>query len=242
MGGEALGILAGALPVAGAFGSAALQQHYAQKNWKQQNAYNHPKQQIARLKEAGLPLATMFGGQGGSTSSPIPTPNVDPSLGTAQGVNNFQQTMMQRKQLDLMDQELRTKTAAADIAEAERDFQLSRQIDGTIPIKDFEPQFGDSNMVQGMRRERAAKQADLEIRGIEKGLKQIDLDMSPEKIRSAIDQVLASTALINLNIQKDEAYYGMIDQIAKDMRDGGAGFDGVGRLIRAWFYKIALRQ
>lgn len=234
-------VVAAGLTVGGALGSQEIQRNLSLKNWNRQNAYNTPSAQIARLREAGLPLATMFGGQGGSTSSPIDRPQVDPTLGVAQGIQAYNQTMMQRKQLQVMDQDLRTKTAEADIKEAERDFLLHRQIDGTIDIKDFEPQYGDTNLVQGQRRERAIKEAELATKNILKEIEQLNLDNAPDKIRAQIDNIISSTGLANLQITRDANYNKMLDQVMKDLIQGGTGLEGVGRLLQTWFYKTVLR-
>lgn len=232
--------LLGALPVVGAIGSAALQQRYALKNWNRQNAYNTPKAQIQRLKEAGLPLATMFGGSGGSSSSPIPTPNVDPTLGAAEGLQKGMMASMQKKQLELLDQELRSKTADADIREMERDFLSYRTIDGTEQ-KDFEPQFGDTNFVQGERRKRALQESQLGAQKAITGLKEIELSNAPEQIRAQIDHVLTQIGQGQLQITRDKEYFELLDQVAEDMKKGGTGWQGILRLIKAWFYKTALK-
>lgn len=236
-------ILASLAPIAGSFGSAAVQQKYARKNWDAVNAYNHPKEQIKRLKEAGLPLATMFGGMGGSTSLSIDTPNVDPNLGVAEGLQKGMMLSMQKKQMALMDQELRTKTAQADIAEAERDFQLSKTIDSSEgeSIKDFEPQFGDSNLVQGVRRERGIKENERLTTDIVKQLRQIDLDNAPEHIREQIDHIIMQNTLGDLQIKRDKNYSEMLDQITSDIMKGDQGFQGMVRFIKAWLYKFLLR-
>lgn len=234
----------GAIPVAGAIGSAALQQKYALRNWERQNQYNSPKSQVQRLKEAGLPLATMFGGQGGSTSESIPTPNVDSTLGAAEGIQKGMLFTMQKKQMELLDQQIREKTADADIRGLERDFLSERTIDsstGKDDRKDFEPQFGDSNFVQGERRKRAMQEAQLQGSRIVNGLKQIELDNAPEQIRAQIDDVLTRIGRGQLEIKRDQEYYNMLDQIAKDMKQGGTGWEGIKRLITAWFYKMAVR-
>lgn len=233
----------GVIPVAGALGAAALQQHYAVKNWKRANEYNLPKNQVQRLKDAKLPLAAMFGGSGGSTGGSIPTPNVDPTLGTAEGLRSTNMTRFQRKQMEIMDQELRAKTAEADLKEADRDFQLQRTIDSSDGknIPDWQEQPGDSNLVIGLRRDRAIRNLEVQTKGIENQLKTIDLQMKPEQIRSAIDQVLSSTRINNQIIARDEKYFQMLDKVMDDMIKGGTGWEGLGRLIKTWFYKMALR-
>lgn len=107
---------AASIPVAGSLGAAAMQRKWALKDWDRINAYNHPGQQIKRLKEAGLPLASMFSGSGGSTSSDIRQSEVDPSLGTASGVDRYFSTRLQQQQLELM--KAQTYKATAEAQEA----------------------------------------------------------------------------------------------------------------------------
>lgn len=235
--------IASAVPVIGAFGSAALQQHYAQKNWDRVNAYNHPKQQIQRLKEAGLPLATMFGGQGGSTSTPINTPNVDPTLGTAEGMSRGMQLEFQRRQMQLMDQNIRSATYDADIKEKLRDFELETTLDSSDGENrpDFEPQFGDSNLIQGVRRERALKEVQLGTDRVIQALKNIDLTNAPEKIRAEIDHVLQLIDIGELQIKRDKNYFDMLDKVSRDIIQGDTGWEGMKRFIKTWLYKFLLR-
>lgn len=58
-------IIGGALGV----GESLLSNHLQKKAWERQNAYNHPKEQLKRLKEAGINPNLMYaGGNSGATS------------------------------------------------------------------------------------------------------------------------------------------------------------------------------
>lgn len=73
---------------------------YALKDWNRQNAYNHPTQQMQRLKEAGLNPNLVYGNGATTTAQPVKTPemqvpNVDvqkipESMGAYQSVKNQQ--------------------------------------------------------------------------------------------------------------------------------------------------------
>lgn len=75
-------------------------QRYAVKNWNMQNAYNHPTQQMQRLKEAGLNPNLVYGGGATTTAQPVKTPeaqvpNIDlqkvpETMGAYQSVKNQQ--------------------------------------------------------------------------------------------------------------------------------------------------------
>lgn len=123
------------VPTIGAIGSSLLQRKWALKDWHMQNEYNSPKAQVARLKEAGLPLATMFGGQGGSTSSDVQSTNVDPTMGSAKGLEAYMQNRMQKKQAELIDAQILKTNQDAQLSQAARDKAISEKnaIDAANP-------------------------------------------------------------------------------------------------------------
>lgn len=137
----------GAISPIASIGAAALQRNWALKDWHRQNEYNSPKQQINRNKQAGLPLAAMFS-QGGSTSSDVRATQVDPSLGTARGIEAFQSNRLQRKQLQLMDEQ---------IGEAEANKVIAQVAANEATGKDFyyrSPKFDEKgNLIVGNRQQ-----------------------------------------------------------------------------------------
>ncbi len=72
----------------------------ALEDWNRQNAYNHPTQQMQRLKEAGLNPNLVYGGGATTTAQPIKSPdaqvpNIDlqkvpEAIGAYQGIRNQQ--------------------------------------------------------------------------------------------------------------------------------------------------------
>lgn len=66
------------------------------------NRYNHPKAQIQRLKDAGLPLASFFGGGAGSQSADVRNTNIEPELGSADVLSKGAQFTIQREQAAMM--------------------------------------------------------------------------------------------------------------------------------------------
>lgn len=106
----------GVIPSIGSLGAAAIQRNWALKDWNRVNEYNHPKNQVKRNTEAGLPLAAMFA-RGGSTSSDVRSTQVDPTLGTGKGLEAFMSNRLQRKQLQLMDENIGEAEANKVIAQ-----------------------------------------------------------------------------------------------------------------------------
>lgn len=215
-----------AIPVLGALGSAALQQKYAVKNWERTNAYNHPREQVKRLREAGLPLASMFTGSGGSQSQSLNTPNIDPTLGSAKGLDNYFTNRMQKKQLELMDQELRIRSADADLKEIGRDWARAdyvkedpNQTLGAIPY---------SNQVMGLVTEQKAKIA-------ESKASEITADLIEAKTQADIDHVLQT---IKLGVQAHE--YNEVKQWV-DKWIKGEIQEGKMNAFKALLYKFFLK-
>lgn len=91
-------------------------------NERKARLYNSPAEQVKRLQEAGLPKAAASNIQPGGGVA------VTSSMGTenfAGNLNTSITTQVQRKQLEILQQELRTKAAEADIKEGERDNYLN---------------------------------------------------------------------------------------------------------------------
>lgn len=129
---------AGAIPVAGALLGGAIQRGQAKRDLRRQNAYNHPSAVKARLAEAKIPMAAMFNG-GFSQASDMPrATNVDPTLGTAKGVEAMFQNRIQKmniqilekelqlleKELPIKDEELRKTAADADFRRADANLRM----------------------------------------------------------------------------------------------------------------------
>lgn len=128
MPGEILAGLAGAvLPSIGAQAAAQQQRRWALQDLEAQNFYNSPAEQLRRLKEAGLPAAAFFSGGVSSQSDQPRTTNVDPTLGIAEGVQNFFQNRIQKAQIKAIEADARGKSADADIKEI--DANIAKSVD-----------------------------------------------------------------------------------------------------------------
>lgn len=84
-----------------------------------QNAYNSPKEQLARLREAGLPMAAMTGQTSGNQSVIPEQGNFKASIGESM------KTSMTLAQMKILKEEARLKGSEADLNEARRNYLLS---------------------------------------------------------------------------------------------------------------------
>jgi len=116
------GIAGAVIPGIGAQASAQMQRRWALDDLERQNEYNSPAAQLQRLKAAGLPAASFFSG-GVSSQSDMPrSSNVDPTLGYAEGVQNFMQNRMQQAQIRAIEANARGAEADANIKEIDANY------------------------------------------------------------------------------------------------------------------------
>jgi len=208
-----------AIPSIASLGAAAIQRKWALKDWNRVNEYNAPKAQIGRLKEAGLPLAAMLSGSAGasSTAPDVRATNVDPTLGTVQGLQNYFTNRIQKKQIELLDQDLRIKTAEADIKESERDFNIYQGLHEDLTPEDPRSQGGrfqhyfTSNHRQSMAYQIRTKKAQTESAEITARLQeaktQTDIDHVLQTIRIGVQnergqKIINDINVISLNYQE----------------------------------------
>lgn len=111
-------LLKEAAPYAAQFLGSQIERAQSRGDIARQNAYNSPTQQIARLREAGLPNAALLNG-GPSTGNQTSLPSTNKSL------SNYITSQTQLKQLDILKAEIRLKNAQADEADARRDWLLN---------------------------------------------------------------------------------------------------------------------
>lgn len=172
----------------GSIGSAALQRRWAIKDWEKVNAYNHPREQVKRLREANLPLATMFTGSGGSTSSDVRATEVDATLGTAHALDKYMALRMQKKQLSLIDQQIRKTGAEASYAEelanekaGEVQWKMRSQID---PVTGFliEGNKQVEGLESSLRIQKAQAQTQEVLAELQRAKSQADIDHTLQTI------------------------------------------------------------
>ena len=114
--------------VAGNVVSGALQNRWNRKAWERANKYNHPKEQIKRLQEAGISPSMFYSGGNLHQASVQSSSNIDPSLGVGEGISQSQKMRAQTVQeklssLELQGLEIRNQGMRLDNQEKQKDIQ-----------------------------------------------------------------------------------------------------------------------
>lgn len=91
---------------------------------REQNEYNSPANQLARIKEAGLPAAAYFGGSQ-SAGNQMNIPDTDTKIGESVkgGIDTYIQASMQKKQLELIQAQIDKTNADKDNVNVQTDIQ-----------------------------------------------------------------------------------------------------------------------
>lgn len=171
------------IPAMAGLGSAAMSAGAVNR----MNRYNDPRAQLQRLNAAGLPFAAFAQGQAGSQSSLPDTSGV--AEGINQGAANFMMNRMQKKQIELIDEQIKTQKALerktwsdalfshsqARVASAEADEKLSEY--GSINEK-------PSNLAFLMGKEREIKELEVFTKKYDNEIKRIDSLFKSEAYQS----------------------------------------------------------
>lgn len=212
-------IVAGITAAAGA-GGAALDRGGSRRAIDRQNEYNTPANQVKRLREAGLPYAAMTSGNVGNQSQAQTETRSGVGESVRGGIDKFIETTMQKKQLELMaeqiemvkqqraTEEANTRKTWADAlmsdtrAKVETDlaqWRLNREgSDLTMP-GDLAP----SNQIQAQVREANLQQAHLDSQKIQNELKAIERNVQSELYNDGTLTNKTRQELVNLVMQSD---------------------------------------
>jgi len=213
MPGEVLGgAISAAIPVVGAGISAALERGWAKRDLAAQNFYNSPSQQLARLEAAGLPAAAFFSGGVSSQSDQPRASNIDPSLGTAEGINNYMQNRFQTKQLALLDAQTRKTEAEANEASGRAAWLGAEAPNFYGPINTNQAALMDIDK-QRKDAERAAADSTSQIQ-------QIIADRKDEQITSEIQRANAATDLARQQFRNNEDFLQFQRDFIKGINEG----------------------
>lgn len=237
--------------ILGAAASWLLSRQAAQRDLQQQNQYNAPVEQVARLRAAGLPLAAMFGGGVSQQSEQPRATQVDPTLGVSDQIQKGMLMQFQQKQMELIEQQLETEKAKTkqtwadalnSFTNAQRNnsiFQFEMQDEGQ-----FDTVLGGTqrptNLAQGMVRERKMKEADLIAKDIHNKVGAIDQAVKEElhregrlseRLRQDLRRVIVGNERIQQLINIGKLDERRIDALLDAIESSPDGFSTLDALI-----------
>lgn len=205
---------------------AALQNEYNIAQWQRENEYNLPKNQMSRLKNAGLNPDLMYGnGISGLTSA------TSPSMSAGSPMSPVDMTMGGRRKTigDIMNESIQNGLATAQIGlmkaqarKANSDatgqdihnksiFELDRaDIEQRLAARDYSKQQINESMqrIENMKKEVEQMSSNIELIG--KQIENIDFQQAQDKLRLAMEQ-----ALNDAQIKKLQADVGLSNSQAK---------------------------
>lgn len=175
--------LAAAIPTFGSIVGSIGQSLFNRGDINKQNRYNSPINQVRRLREAGLPMASLTAGNSGNQSA---LPNNEGFAHAGKSIGEFISTSMQLAELDKLKADIRTANSEADLNEARRDFLLSGK---------GEDRAG-TNLTQSLRTQQSIEQADL--KGKHLANKILDIDSRYHEGFKVIEMQKTRTEIANL--------------------------------------------
>lgn len=191
-----------AIPVVGNVISSAIQRGQSRRDIERQNEYNSPKNQLARLREAGLPAATMLGGSYVNAQTDLPqVSNLDPTLGTAKGIETFMQNRIQKQQIQTMRQEMDLRDATIQKTRAEADVATGFAEWMKLKDNDVSDNSGKTNAARKYSAELKTGVATAAIKDLEVGLKGIEYEVSSKSAEDRISTIAAK--LTNILVSND---------------------------------------
>lgn len=183
------------IPVVGDIASAMISRGQSKRDIAAQNAYNHPAAQVARLREAGLPMAAGLEGARSGNQSSLP----QTMQNTAGGLTNFIQRQIELKQIKLLDEEIRVRRSEANKNEAESKWLLSGQGTDTA----------GTNLTSILKTRLGMEQTQAKGAEIANKISQIAADnaytrnvLENKKLTEEISSIIRERDLLNENIDK----------------------------------------
>lgn len=233
-----LSLAGSVIPGIGAKAAYDLQRKDALADLERQNLYNSPREQLRRLKEAGLPAAAFFSGGVSSQSDQPRSANVDPTLGAAEGMSSFFKNRLQSAQLRLLDAQTRSQNAAAGEAEGRTAILKS-------PMENY---LGGISTHQGvsmsthLAKDQADKATSDATQMIQHQIAASNESNILRRLKEAdLDHVLSGNALTKLLTQDRELFLDFQRKLADRLEKGFDG-DNLGTILKdllgPMFFKI----
>lgn len=114
-------LLAAGLTAAGSIGGAALSRGGSRRAIDRQNEYNSPKNQVQRLREAGLPYAALTNSISGNQSQTQAYTESGFGEAIGGGIDKFIQTTQQKKAIEAIDAQINATNAQAEATHSQRE-------------------------------------------------------------------------------------------------------------------------
>lgn len=171
-------------------------QHFSDRNAiNRQNRYNDPASQVARLREAGLPLSALDGTAQAGNQSNTPQSHIGE---TANEISKFTGTMVQRKQLELMEAQIEATKATTRKTNEE-----GQKIMNENQIYTMDPTAGDpvSYGARTATLETKGRELDNFLKDNERRLRAINLMIQEDLARDGTIQKITRQQLVNLALQ-----------------------------------------
>ena len=184
------------------------------------NRYNDPRRQLQRLNAAGLPFAAFQAGQAGNQSQ-LPDFGGIQQAGQSLGdfMTNFQQAEQGKLTLDNLKEAGRSASAAADVAESNRDVTLEENI-----YQLDQGKFNTRAFLDGSR------DVELRMKEHQRDLAELDLKMKQElndsgklteKLQAEIDLLLQNIVKGKKYLETQDDLDNARDMIVNKMKEGG---------------------
>lgn len=203
--------LAALISAGTSIGSSIFNREQSKRDIDRQNAYNSPIQQVARLKEAGLPMAALTDGHAGSQSA-LPQTS---GQGIKDALGSFITTQLQKKQIELMEAQIRKTNEEAQGQANKNQIDMLDPLAGT-PV---------SSMARMARLDFEMKQIQKEMMSRSKDIQELDYKVQKEltddgtitaitrfQLQGLINGVILGNQSINKGL--------VMDRVIQEMKKG----------------------
>lgn len=241
MGRTFLSSIAPAIPIFGSIASGLLQRHWANKDLKRQLEYNSLEGQKRQAKEAGLPLAALVSGMGAGQSGGQRSTEISPDLGTAKGLEMYQMPKAKQIEMKLMQSQIDQSKAMVEKTWSEASKAQAEASEAQMRanwLSELSPTSGETNFHDMVQYDKRKKRADAAISEAVEQIKGIQAGLTKKETEARIDHILSSNKRLNQLVNDQELMLDLKRKIIDDLGTGGAGWQGIDRLIQAFVYKI----
>lgn len=239
---------AASIPIAGQIIGGMIERGQSRRAIERQNEYNTPVNQLARLREAGLPFAAFSDTAAGNQSQPQETR--DSGLGE---IGQYASTRMMQKQMELLDAQIYTEQGQGEKVWKEawikqnEGRELEDRVNESLAITSDDRVIpaNASNQVRTLKREREIRALDKigkalsnDLMGIEKELKSLSI----HELEARIENIIQNTSLGIQEFRDNDLLKDFDRKLALAIREGTethglTARESVWAAIRKWLTK-----